>query len=145
MWVLRWPLVLILLVYVAACVFPAGVTTLQRFDAPAVEIAEVSSTLADLGAAASPLEAGLWYGAGLFLFIAMVRLIRRTQAFWMWLVGFALYGGRWALWTQQNGGLTLDTAYPVADFGPIGLLLVVGLAILAVDGADRAYWRRLEA
>ncbi|MBI1251370.1 MAG: hypothetical protein GC189_07850 [Alphaproteobacteria bacterium] len=145
MWILRWPLVLILLVYVAACVFPAAVTTLEHVQIGNIDVARYSDRLSALGASATPLEAGLWYGAAVFLFIAMVRLMRRTQAFWAWLIGFALYGARWALWKQAEGGLTLDSQYPLADYAPIGVLLAVGLVILLVDGGDRAYWRRQDA
>ena len=144
MFLLRWPLVLILLVYIAACLFPATVTTLEHVQTEIVDIAQVSQTLSELGGAATPIEAGLWYGAALFLFIAMVRLIRRTQAFWVWLIGFALYGARWALWKQTEGGLQFSTDYPVTDYAPVGVLLTVGLLILLVDGADRAHWARQE-
>lgn len=156
MFVLRWPIVLILLILVAVSLFPAVVTTLARTDL--IDVGAVSSELEALAVNPTWLEAGLWYGAAIFFLIAAIRLMRRTQGFWMWLIGFALYGGRWALTQQgQEGGLmglaqslSLDSFTPAAisDGSPavqvsmLAIHLLVGLVILIIDGADRAYWDR---
>ena len=42
-------------------------------------------------------EVVLWGGAGLFFLISSIRLMRRTQAWFMWLLGFACVVGRWVL------------------------------------------------
>jgi len=83
---------------------------------------------------------------------------RRTQGFWTWLLGFACFGGRWALAQQDNGGLVgtvqhiNPNAYmqpqtliatpdaPEAQVALLGAILLVGLIILIVDAADRAHW-----
>lgn len=109
------------------------------------------------------IQTGLWWAAGLFFLISAIRLIRRTQGFWVWLLGFACYGGRWALAQQGDGGLmatvrSIDpNAYlnpvqlfdqaadsPEAQLGVLGIALLVGLIIFLVDLADRAYWAKHE-
>jgi len=158
MWILRWPVVLVLLVLVAGSLLPAVATTTALLNLP--PIASYSPALAaldELGAQSSWLEAGLWYGAAVFFLIAAIRLIRRTQGFWLWLLGFACYGGRWAVTQQSEGGLvatvqslsaeSLQPENLTAESAPIqiGLLtfhLVIGLIILIIDAADRAYWDR---
>jgi hypothetical protein len=159
MFLLRWPLVLILLAFIAANLFPAVITTAVHTDL--FDVSKISSTLQALGQSATWWEAALWYGAALFLLIAMVRLVRQTQAFWAWLLGFACYGAHWALQlNQEQGGalaqlqsLTLDSFKP----GTIGLdslatqvllvggLFVVGLLIFIVDHGDRRYWNKQAA
>jgi hypothetical protein len=154
LWILRWPIVLILLCLAAGSLFPAVVVTVERADLP-VNLAVVSPQLTALGEGASWLEAGLWYAAGLLFLISAVRLIRRTQGFWMWLLGFALYGGRWAVTMQDQGGLVQaaqslsvqsfmpDQLTPVSPAVQTILLaghLLVGLIIFAIDAADRRYW-----
>ncbi len=165
MWILRWPVVLVLLVLVAGSLLPAAATAIAQVHNPALSDAVagfaesspiVESALA-YGANGTWLEAGLWFAAGLFFLISAIRLIRRTQGFWFWLLGFACYGGRWAVTQQNEGGLvaTVQSLTPQAfepqnltpDAAPIqvGLLtfhLVVGLIILIIDAADRAYWDR---
>src|SRR5690606_4639127 len=97
--------------------------------------------------------------AALFFLISSIRLMRRTQGFWTWLLGFAAYGGRWAWDQQQNGeGLPamlqkvdlnsfrdpqalLATPYAAeAQLALLAIVLIVGVVVLIVDGADRAYW-----
>lgn len=167
MWILRWPVVLILLaVTLVNSWLPAAATAAAQLRVAALNDA-IDSLRArsrfvagalEYGAQASWLEAGLWFAAGLFFLIAAVRLMRRTQGFWMWLLGFACYGGRWAVTQQNEGGLaaTLQSLTPQAlspenltpEAAPVqaGLLafhLVVGLIILVIDAGDRAYWDRV--
>jgi hypothetical protein len=100
----------------------------------------------------------LWYAAAAFLLIAVIRLVRRTQAFWMWLLAFAFLGARWGLSLRAvDGGavgllqsLTLERFQPAllaADPPLLSIvllikLLIIGLLILSVDHADKAYWDR---
>src|SRR5215470_3347205 len=109
------------------------------------------------------LQTGLLYGAGFLFLISAIRLMRRTQGFWTWLLGFACFGGRWALAQQENGGLVgtvqhiNPTAYmqpqtlvatpdaPEAQVALLGAILLVGLIILIIDAADRAHWDRQAA
>jgi hypothetical protein len=88
--ILRWPaiLVLLLLVFASFGAAFAGVVHLAELPIALPMTAEQEATVAQL----SWIEVGLWAGAGLFFLIAAVRLIRRTQAFWTWLIGFAFYG-----------------------------------------------------
>jgi hypothetical protein len=147
MWILRWPIVILMLVFVvAACLLPAGAVTAQQLAAP--QLAEVSAVLAENARSSNWVEAALWYGAAVFLFISAVRLIRRTQAFWAWLIGFGLYGARWGMSRQAAGeGLPTSLDGALADNGLLMLagLLVVGLLILLIDASDRAFWARREA
>jgi hypothetical protein len=160
--ILRWPCVLVLLVLVGVCLLAGGGATIVLLNLP-IDLSALSpaqrATLEDI----SWIEVGLWFAAGLFFFIAMVRLIRRTQAFWAWLLGFAAFGGRWALAQQQGGGLvetvqsvdvqtfTQPQALIATPDGTesqvviMAIILIVGLLTLVIDGVDRAYWERQAA
>ncbi|MEJ0058084.1 MAG: hypothetical protein WDM79_00085 [Terricaulis sp.] len=154
MWILRWPVALILLILVVGSVFPAIAVTVVHTDL--VDLSGVSADLESLAQNTTWLEAGLWYGAALLFLVAAIRLMRRTQAFWAWLIGFALYGARWAL-TQnsQDGGLVatvqslsveafqpenLTATAPATQVGLVVFHLAVGLLIFIIDAADRHYW-----
>ncbi len=156
----RWPIVLILLGLVAACVFPALIGTIEAYNLPIdLNLAPaVSENLERWAESTTMPERLLWYAAGVLFFVTAVRLARRTQGFWVWLLGFACYGGRWALGQQQQEGgvgatvsaLTPENFTPeaLASGGSsaqvtfLAFMLVVGLLILLVDAADRAHWNR---
>ena len=107
-------------------------------------------------------EAALWGGAGLFFLISAIRLMRRTQAWFMWLLGFACLVGRWVL--GQGGyeqaiatvqGLDVgaylkpaellgDVTAPEVQVGRFGVVVLLGLIVLIVDIADRSHWKREE-
>jgi hypothetical protein len=167
--ILRWPAILAMLALVLLCIagalgaaglitgFEAPGTGLEPVDA---QVAQAQSAAEQTGAAnATWIDVGLLAGAAIFFLISAVRLIRRTQGFWTWLFGFALYGGRWA-WGQQSseGGalatvqsidinvyrqpqsLLGDLGAPEAQIGILAIILIVGLFVFIVDAADRAYW-----
>ncbi len=148
-------LALALIVWAAA--FAAGATLANLpIDLGAVLGAEQLEVVAGVGW----LEAVLWGAAGLFFLISAIRLMRRTQAWFMWLLGFACLVGRWvlaqgghesALATVQkiNPGAylqpaSLDIYGPEVQVGRFGVLLLLGLIVLIVDLADRAHWKREE-
>jgi len=163
--ILRWPSILVLLALVLLCILgavgAAGVIT--GFDAPSVGMEQVDAQVAEaqasadaVAATATWLDVGLLGGAALFFLIAAVRLMRRTQAFWTWLLGFALYGGRWA-YAQQDGllptiqgidpnaymapqALLQDLGSPTAQVGLLAIILIVGVFTFIIDAADRSYW-----
>jgi hypothetical protein len=159
MFILRWPAILALfaLTLLSFLGAAAAAGALTGFDTGVAQVQEAQASAASAGAAQSTwIDVGLWAGAGLFFLIAGVRLIRKTQGFWTWLIGFALYGGRWAM--AQEGAL-LDTvkginpqayltpqsilsdlATPEAQVGLLGLILIVGLLIFVIDAGDRSYW-----
>ena len=163
--ILRWPSILVLLALVLLCFAGAlaAAGAITGVEAPGVGVSQVDSQVAaaqtaavNSGAAtANWIEVGLLAGAGLFFLIAAIRLMRRTQAFWTWLFGFALYGGRWA-WTQGNGLETLQSINPnaylqpqvvasdltttEAQVGILAIILILGLIIWIVDAADRSHW-----
>ncbi|MGD9968572.1 MAG: hypothetical protein AB7T59_18795 [Hyphomonadaceae bacterium] len=169
--ILRWPAILAMLALVLFCVAGAlaAAGLITDIQAPAVGVEQVDSQVAEAQSAAGGtgaadatwIDVGLLAGAAIFFLISAVRLIRRTQAFWTWLLGFALYGGRWA-WSQQysEGGvmgtiqgvdisayaqpqlLVADLGSPAAQVGILGIILIVGFFVLIVDAADRAYWDR---
>ncbi len=158
--ILRLPAILALLALVLASLGPAFLATVVLAPLPVDLSPVLSEDQIAVVRASTWLEAGLWYGAGVLFLVAAIRLMRRTQGFWVWLLGFACYGGRWAA-PQQNGpvetiqGLDLN-AYlkpeallatptsPEAQLGLLGIVLIVGLLILIIDAADRAYWDRQE-
>jgi hypothetical protein len=155
--ILRWPAILVLLLLVFASFGAAFAGTVHLAELPIAlpMTAEQQATVAQL----SWIEVGLWAGAGLFFLIAGVRLIRRTQAFWTWLIGFAFYGARWAMAQQNEAGglvanvqsidvnaytapaeLAANTGGTEAQVGILGIILIVGLIVFIVDAADRSYW-----
>jgi hypothetical protein len=155
--ILRWPTVLVLLALVAWCLLGAGAPAAVLLNLP-VDLPGITPDRRAILAGVSWIEIGLWFGAGLFFFIAMVRLMRRTQAFWSWLLAFALFGGRWG-WAQQSEGGLLATVQSVevesftqpqaliaspdgteSQVVILAIILVVGLLILVIDAADRSYW-----
>lgn len=159
--VLRWPaaLVELALVFLSAlgALAAAGAITGYHVDIATVQEAQNAANAAGAGQA-NWIDVGLWSGAALFFLISAIRLLRRTQAFWTWLIGFALYGGRWAY--SQRGGiedtirgidpnvyrtpqaLLNDLGSPAAQVGLLAIVLIVGLLIFIVDAADRAHWDR---
>jgi len=158
--ILRLPAILVLLALVLMSLAAAFAATAVLASLP-IDLASVLSEdqLAVVGAS-SWLEVGLWSGAGLFFLISAIRLIRRTQGFLTWLLGFACYGGRWA-WVQQNdggllatvqgvdpntylqpAGLLADTTSTESQLALLGIALITGLVIFIVDAADRAHWDR---
>jgi hypothetical protein len=158
MWIVRWPIVLALFAYVIVCAGLAAGTTADRLGIVPLDHASWRR-FSEYAVNTTWLQTALWAGAAILLFVAAVRLIRRTQAFWAWLIGFGLFGARWGLMRQAEGGLSVDLAQisnevatkegaqrlasSVAyDFGLVGVLLIIGLVILMVDAADRAHWAR---
>lgn len=169
--ILRWPAILVMLALVLLCIAAAlgAAGLITDFQAPASGVEQVDREVAaaqiaaeETGAAnAGWIDVGLLAAAAIFFLISAIRLIRRTQGFWTWLLGFAFYGGRWA-WDQQNseGGvmgtlqgvdinayrtpqlLVSDLASPSAQVGILAIILIVGLFVFIVDAADRAHWDR---
>ena len=164
--ILRWPAILVLLALVLVSALGAfGAAGLITGFTPPVEqvqgvVEDAQSAAAETGAAnATWIDVALLAGAALFFLISSVRLMRRTQGFWTWLLGFALYGGRWA-WGQQHqeGGalgtiqsvdpnaylqpqiVASDLTTPEAQIGILAVVFIVGLIVFVVDAADRAYW-----
>lgn len=160
--ILRWPaaLVLLALVLFTALGALASAGFLTGFEAPIEQVQDVQAEAAASGAAdATWLDVGLFSAAAIFFLIAAVRLIRRTQAFFMWLLGFACFAGRW-IWVQQQSGADLlatvqgvdlnaytqpaalaeNTGSTEAQLGIMAIVLIVGVLALIVDAADRAYW-----
>ena len=97
-----------------------------------------------------------------FFLISAIRLMRGTQGWFLWLLGFACLVGRWVL--GQGGveqavsavqgvdvgaylkpeDLLGDVTAPEVQVGRFGVLLLLGLIVLIVDLADRAHWKREE-
>jgi hypothetical protein len=156
--ILRLPAILVLLVLVLVSLAGAFAATVVLAHLPVSLTAVLSQANVDQLSRFNWLQTGLLYGAGLFFLVSTIRLMRRTQGFWTWLLGFACFGGRWALAQQDNGGLVgtvqhiNPNAYmqpqtliatpdaPEAQVALLGAILLVGLIILIVDAADRAHW-----
>jgi hypothetical protein len=155
--ILRWPAILVLLLLVLASLGAAFAGTVHLAELP-IQLplsADQEITINQL----TWIEVGLWGGAGIFFLISAVRLMRRTQGFWTWLIAFALYGARWAMGQQNEGGglvtnvqsidvnayrapaeLAANTGSTEAQVGILGIILIVGLLIFIVDAADRHHW-----
>lgn len=168
--ILRWPAILVLFALVFLSVVGAlgAAGVLTGYVMPGVgvgavdgQVAEAQSAAATGAASAGWIDVGLLAGAAIFFLISAIRLIRRTQGFWTWLLGFACYGGRWAWQQQANEGGALgylqsidinaymapqallnDLTTPEAQVGILGVVLIVGLFVFIVDAADRAHWDR---
>ena len=163
--ILRWPSILVLLALVLVCVAgalaAAGVIAGVAAPASGVEgvdaqVAEAQIAAAEHAAGANWINVGLLAGGALFFLISAVRLMRRTQGFWTWLVGFALVGGHWAYGQQGDLVATIQGIDPSAYLAPqdllsdpgsatvqvgiLGVILIIGVLIFIVDAADRAYW-----
>lgn len=155
--ILRWPAILVLLLLVLASLGAAFAGTVHLAQLP-IQLPLTADQEATINAL-TWIEVGLWAGAGLFFLISAVRLMRRTQGFWTWLIGFGFYGARWAMAQQNEGGglvanvqsidinaytapaeLAANTGGTEAQVGILGIILIVGLIIFIVDTADRAYW-----
>lgn len=161
--ILRWPAILVLfaLVLLSGLGALAAAGAITGYDPGIAQIEEARESAVAAGAAqATWIDVGLWAGAAIFFLISAIRLVRRTQGFWTWLIGFALYGGRWAYAQSDDGGLVetlqgvdpnvylqpqtlvTDLASTEAQIGILGIVFVLGLLILVVDAADRAYWNK---
>jgi hypothetical protein len=163
--ILRWPSILALLALVLLCILGAvaAAGVLTGVTAPGVgvdtidaQLAEAQTSAETAAAHATWIDVGLLGGAALFFLISAIRLMRRTQGFWTWLLGFALYGGRWA-YNQHDGlmptiqgidpsaylqpqSVVADLGSPTAQVGILAVVLIVGVLIFIIDAADRSYW-----
>lgn len=156
MFILRWPLVLVLFGYCILFLAAAAGVAADRLGL-GLESA-IWDSFVMRAAGVTWVETALWAAAGIFLFISGVRLIRRTQGFWAWLLGFACYGIRWGLTTVKSDDNIIADAAAVrtaeeaieaaaqattdTPLIALGALLVVGLLILIVDTADKRRSRR---
>jgi hypothetical protein len=157
---LRLPAVSALIALILISLIGAALATVVLVPLP-IDLSHVvsASQLAQLKQVGW-LETGLRYAAAVFFLISAIRLVRRTQGFWTWLLGFACYGGRWA-WEQQSHGDIVSAVRginpqvylrpqdmlgsldsPEAQVGLLAIILIVGLIILIVDAADRSHWDR---
>lgn len=157
--ILRLPAILALFALMALSLLGAlaAAGSITGFVAPIAQVQEVQAAAAESGAAeATWIDVGLLGGATLLFLVSAVRLMRGTQGFWAWLLGFACYGGRWA-WAQQESGdlmatiqaidlnvyrnpqaLVTDLSTPEGQVGILALVLVVGLIVFLVDAMDRS-------
>lgn len=158
--ILRLPAILVLFALVAMSWMGAAVGAAAITNTPISVPGLGQETVGEI-AQATWLDVGLWAGAGLFFLISAIRLIRRTQAFWAWLLGFACYGARWALAQQSSEGGVLATVQGVdlnaymqpaalagspdsveSQLGLLGVVLIVGLIVFVIDAFDRAHWNK---
>jgi hypothetical protein len=158
--ILRLPAILALVALVLISLIGAVLATLVLAHAPIDLSSILSPEQKTQIAQVTWVETGLRYAAGIFFLIAAVRLIRRTQGFWTWLLGFACYGGRWA-WQAQSQGDIVNSVRKInpqvylhpqdmlgsldsteSQVALLAVILIVGLVILVIDAADRAHWDR---
>jgi hypothetical protein len=144
---------------IAGALAAAGLIT--GYEVPVAHVQAAQAAAERTGVEAKWLDVALLGGAGVFFLISAIRLIRRTQGFWTWLLGFACYGGRWAFAHEgellqlanaidphrylQPQAIVADTASPEAQVGLLAIMLIVGLITMIVDAVDRAYWDRQDA
>jgi hypothetical protein len=155
--ILRWPAILVLLALVLLSFAGAAAVAAELLNAP-IALPQVQAAAAPGAAQSTWLDVGLWAFAGIFFLVCAIRLMRRTQGFWTWLLGFACYAGRWAYAEQQQHDLVAaiqavnpsiyaqpqvvlaDLSTFEAQLGILAVIVVVGLLIFIIDLADRAYW-----
>jgi hypothetical protein len=159
--IVRWPVVLVLFALMLFCFLGAAAAAgaLTGFSTGVAQVEQAQAAAVEAGAGqTSWIEVGLLAGAGLFFLISAIRLLRRTQGFWTWLLGFALFGGRWALAQRgelattvqsldvnaflQPQAILADPGAPEAQVGLLGVILIVGLLVFIVDAFDRAHWNK---
>ncbi|MBS0384337.1 MAG: hypothetical protein JSS00_03195, partial [Proteobacteria bacterium] len=126
--ILRWPAVLVLLALVILSFAAAFAVTVVLGHLPIDLSTTLEPSNIETLRGSNWLQAGLLYGAGLFFLVSAIRLMRRTQGFWTWLLGFACFGGRWALAQQDSGGLvgTVQHINPNAYLQPQTLIASPG-------------------
>src|SRR5262245_44790621 len=95
---LRWLVILFLLVFVGASLFPSMLGTVVQTDL--IDVAGISAKLQELAQNRTPVEMALWYGAAVFFVLTVIRLVRRTRSLWTWAIGFLLYAGHWYMATD---------------------------------------------
>jgi hypothetical protein len=156
MWLLRSVVIVLLLVQSLWMLSAAGlpIALLLEGDVVGPSLESLASNATDLVGATSGLEVGLSIAAMLFFVVALVRLVRRTQGFLAWLLGFVCLcalrsvagiatdlgaEAPGALFARAVGNLTSpELLVPNAII--LGTNLVVGLAIVAIDLSDKRYW-----
>lgn len=158
MWIIRLPLALLTLAVALVCAALAAGATANQLGMTIDN--EAWRAFSEQAANTTWVQAALWTGAALCLFIAAIRLLRRTFAFWFWILGFGFFAARWWLMRRNEGGLPVDVAEISSvesaqkaaieasnDYGLVALavLLVLGLVILLIDAVDRAARNRREA
>jgi hypothetical protein len=103
--ILRWPAILVLFALVFMSALAALAASGLLANVPIPQVQDVQATAEGSPAAqADYIEMGLLAGAAVFFLVSAIRLIRRTQGFWTWLLGFACYGGQWAYAQHRGGG-----------------------------------------
>jgi hypothetical protein len=159
--ILRWPAILVLfaLVLLSAVGALGAAGVISGYEAPVEQVQTAQAEIATTGAAdATWLDVGLLAAAALFFLISAIRLIRKTQGFWTWLLGFACYAGLWAYNEgpslvdrvkaldltvfRQPQVLLNDPASLQTQIAVLALILIVGVFTFIIDAADRAYWDR---
>lgn len=175
--ILRLPAIAVLLALVLVCAVSAlgAAGLITGVEAPTIghaqvdgEVAAAQGSLQATGAAnATWINVGLFAAGAVFFLISAIRLMRRTQAFWTWLLGFACFGGQWAYSQYSNGVDVVAEVQGVnwaaymqpmsiwtdlssndpqllieAQIALLGIILVVGLFVFIVDAVDRAHWDR---
>ncbi len=160
--ILRWPAILLSLALMLLSAIGAlgAAAQITDYQAPVEQVQDVQAEAADSGVTeASWIDVGLLGVAAILFLVTAIRLLRRTQGFWTWLLAFAAYAGRWA---YSEGGQGLADRIQALDFSVLrtpqvllndtgsfetqvallALILVVGILIFIIDAADRVYWDR---
>jgi len=160
MWLLRALVIVIVFVQCLWMVTAAGLPMAFLLDADAIRPAmdALSKSATGIVVATTAWEIGLSLAVLFFFVLALVRLIRRTKAFAVWFLGFvcllALRSLQGIAADMQGASLPDLADRALANLiapdvlyfnaGVLAFNLLIGVAILFVDGADARHWAAYE-
>ncbi|MFZ4120179.1 MAG: hypothetical protein ACOYKM_00820 [Caulobacterales bacterium] len=156
MWLLRILVIAVLFVQVLWMLSAAGlpIALLLEGDVVGPALEGLARNATAIVRATSTLEVVLSLAALFFFVIALVRLVRRTQAFMAWLLGFLCLlalrsvagiatdiGGKppAELFNQMLANLQEPTLL-TANLIILGAQLLIGIAIIMIDVSDKRHW-----
>lgn len=156
MWLLRSLVIALLFIQALWMLSAAGlpIAMLLEGDVVGPALEGLAKNATAIVQATTALEVGLSLAALTFFVIALVRLIRRTQGFVAWLLGFlclvalrSLAGIARDIGGMPGGELFAKMAANLQDPSVLtdnliilGVQLAIGVAVLVVDIHDRRYW-----
>jgi hypothetical protein len=155
MWLLRWLIILVLFLQALWMLSALGVpiALLLERDLMGSQLEAVSRAAPSLVGGATPLEASLSVLALFCFLVAIVRLVRRTQGWFYWLMAFVFLALRTLVGVAGGVSALTSPEAPAAILGNLadpdiwipnamllGLNLLIGIAIIAVDVADKRHW-----
>jgi hypothetical protein len=161
MWLLRAVVIFVLFIQCLWMLTAAGLPIALLFESETVRPAleSLSGIASEVVNATTAWEVGLALGVLFFFTLALVRLIRRTRAFFAWLLGFlsllvlrALQGIAPDLGQQPMAELAnravanfLNPELVYFNAVVLALSILIGVAIIMIDLSDDRHWMAYES